>query len=571
MEEQMTYAGFENYAENRWDGYEKEVIKVRKYHETVISEWKEMKAAGKERAWLRKMCREDLYFLLVYVLGRTDMSYMEDRNGERIERPWLFERCSEVQRNPDGYLDIWARDHYKSTIITYAKTIQDILIDPEITVCIYAYNVGLAQKMLKQIKNTFESCGMLKQIFPDILYKDEHQTGWKDSKGDWHKRKWSEEAITVKRKGNPKEATLECSGLVEGQRTGGHYNLLIYDDTVTIDSVRTKEQIRKTTEAFFMSLNTGSSGNFRMRMIGTRYSLYDTYYDILSKGDIKARVYPAYFLEDNELTERPVLYTKTLLDFKRQNSAYGVFETQMLCNPMADISNNFLPEWIEYTDDLSKRMNIDIICDPAGSTKTRSDYTVFWVVGRTEDDEYILIDIVRDKIDLEQKWSTIRALHTQYTRDGRKPRVFYEQVSMQSDLQHFNYRMAEESSYVEMIPVSGKPKLNPQHMMSGVPLKDQRIGALIPLFKMHRVKFYRSGPRYSHFEKREVDMLQQFIDEEFLSYPFSKHDDGLDCMSRIADLETGIMLTKPDKAVIRKPMKASQQMFVESTRGYIPY
>ena len=59
------------------------------------------------------LCKNDLFYLLVYGLKRKD-----------VDNDWLFERCLDVQMSPDGMLDLWSREHYKSTIITYAKAIQ---------------------------------------------------------------------------------------------------------------------------------------------------------------------------------------------------------------------------------------------------------------------------------------------------------------------------------------------------------------------------------------------------------------------------------------------------------------
>ena len=178
---------------------------------------------------LRDLYRTDLYALLRYGCNRAD-----------CDNDWVFDRCREVQRNPDGYLDLWAREHYKSTIITFALTIQDILRNPEITVGIFSHTRPIAKGFLRQIKREFESNVLLKRLFADVLW---------DRPGT-ESPKWSEdEGIIVKRKGNPKEATLEAWGLVDGQPTSKHYKLQVYDDTVTRESVTTPDMIGKVRHA----------------------------------------------------------------------------------------------------------------------------------------------------------------------------------------------------------------------------------------------------------------------------------------------------------------------------------
>jgi len=117
---------------------------------------------------------------------------------------WLYERCREVEAAPDDRLDLWARDHYKSTIITYGGVIQEIIRDPEITVGIFSHIRPASKKFMRQIKQTFEDHDYLKALYHDVLWDKPRQDA----------PKWSEdEGIVVRRRGTPKESNVEAWSL----------------------------------------------------------------------------------------------------------------------------------------------------------------------------------------------------------------------------------------------------------------------------------------------------------------------------------------------------------------------
>ncbi len=125
----------------------------------LFKAWSETESLGPKA--IRQLIEVDRYYLLVKVLKRKDVLH-----------PWLYARCREVEAAPDGYLDIWFREGYKSTIATYAGVIQEVLRDPEITIGIFSHTKPIAKAFLAQIKREFEANETLRALYPEILWED---------------------------------------------------------------------------------------------------------------------------------------------------------------------------------------------------------------------------------------------------------------------------------------------------------------------------------------------------------------------------------------------------------------
>lgn len=330
---------------------------------------------------LRRLYRTDLYALLRYGLNRPD-----------VDRQWLYERCREVQLSPDGHLDLWAREHYKSTIITFAQTIQDILSshgddpDPkwdgrEPTFGIFSFTRPAAKSFLKQIKREFEGNAQLKELFPDVLYENPQKEA----------PKWSEdEGIIVKRKTNPKESTVEAWGMVDGQPTGKHFFGRIYDDVVTRESVTTADMVKKTTESWELSINLGSDGGFE-RYIGTRYSDLDSYSVMMERGAVIPRIYAA--TDNGHADGSPVFLSDDALNGKRVRMGPYTFACQMLQNPVPDDNAFCRRDWFKRykLGDHPKTLNIYGASDFA-VTENDGDYTELGIGGFDAGEDLWLLD-----------------------------------------------------------------------------------------------------------------------------------------------------------------------------------
>lgn len=460
--------------------------------EETLAFYEEAVATGGVEA-ARWLARNDRFFLLGCVLGRADV----------LERDWCFRRCREVEAEPDGMLDLWSRFHYKSTIITFAGSVQEILRNPDVTIGILSYNKPIAHKFVDQIRRALES-PELTRLFPDVLWERPPRQNWSTQGG-----------IIVKRRSNPKEPTLSGSGLVDGQPIGAHYALRIYDDVVVPASVSTPEQIQKTTSAWELSLALGTDDGGRAWYAGTRYHVNDTYAEIIKRGSLKERRRVCMDEAGN-----PLMMDRAALDRLRSDMGAYTWGAQMMQNPVGAGVCAFREEWLCYYDTPPRReeMNVYVFVDGANSKKRNADYTTMWTVGYCADGNRYVLDIVHDRMNLSERTEALFRIQRAF----RPELTFWEQVGAMSDVQHVQLEQDRRGWHFRIVPLP-----------HGAP-KDQRIRSLQPEFEQGRIWLPRRL-RKVRVDGSVHDPVGEFVEDEYKTYPIVTHDDMLDPLADMND------------------------------------
>lgn len=498
----------------------------------------------------------DRYFLITGLLNRVDAIH-----------PWIYERAREVEADPDGYLDLWARFHYKSTLNTFAGAIQEAMIDPEIRICIFSNNTKTARPFLKQIKEELETNETLKRTYPDVLY----------DRPRLQSPMWSlENGLTVRRTGNPREATFEAHGLIDALPTGKHFPLLLYDDIITERNVTNPEQIRKASERTELSFPCGDGERTRKRFSGTRYHFADSYGHLIEHDIATPRLHPA--THDGTLDGDPVFMSPAAWD-KAKKEMRTVVAAQMLQNPVAGQENTFYTRWLVPYWVRPPMLNVYILGDPSKGKSSSSDRTALAVIGIDTLGKKYLLDGYCHRMQLSERWQRLRELHKKWSGmpGVQSVEVGYERYGMQSDQEHFEHCMRLERYRFELKELNWTGD-------AGRESKAHRVERLEPDFRgglflvpakvwhpnvqghvarwhleegddeihytAHRAPHQiesRTKASGEHWRLMEpirridedgsiYDLVRVFF-EEFRFFPFSPRDDLVDAMSRIYDME----------------------------------
>lgn len=475
----------------------------------------------------------DLFYLARYILSTSNPHWLV--NGKQAldhELPFWFCRELEDDANEADTLFLLSREHLKSTLSTFAKTIQLNIRTPNRTVALVSDTLGLSRSFLRQIGVEYETNPKLPEFWPEVCY----ELPKKDSK------RWSvgiaQPGLLLMRDSNQKEVTVTPVGLDTAPETGPHYDVMRYDDIVTRRNTTSPKLMEKTRNNLKASYSLGKDGGYST-YVGTTYHPLDAYSEMLNDEDrpeIREIRIPCY-KKGAQGEQVPTYYSLDYLEKKERDCGKSEFATQWLLDTRLGLLDRMEEEWIRYynpyqdvgrgpktlREHLANEGLTWMVVDGAGGEKKyTTDYTVIQIWSTQRDESIVLLDAIRDRLNPSER---IRAAMDLYQKWGqyRFQRCHWEAYGMDADIFWLQELQTKESNYFDVVQVAG-------HREG----KKERIeGRCLPAFRERKIVLPDSLPiTCKYLGGLEMDYVQHFVGIA-LAYPHVRNDDDLDCMSRM--------------------------------------
>jgi len=242
---------------------------------------------------------------------------------------FLQNRFSPLKTHPDTekkYLLLWPRGHGKTTsIILYVLWL--IGNHPNIHINIISKTATLAESILTAIMTYIETDQKYIDIFGHLKPAQP--------------RKWTGQQLIVDRGEISKNPTVKATGLM-GPITGGRNDLIICDDIIDEENVRTRLQVEKVSTWFNKVLYPTLYPWGGIIVIGTRWSYADIYAELLEKWlfDIK----PAIQKDGSVLW--PEYWPLSRLEERRKEIGTIIFNCQYQNDPTGMEGSLLKAEWL---------------------------------------------------------------------------------------------------------------------------------------------------------------------------------------------------------------------------------
>jgi predicted phage terminase large subunit-like protein len=373
------------------------------------------------------------------------------------------------------FLLLWPRGHAKTECTTINYVTWLVGCYPDVHINIVTKTASLAEEILTAIITRFESDDRYIDIFGELKPKDP--------------KKWTSYELIVKRREISKNATIKATGLL-GPITGGRSDLIVCDDIIDEENVRTPLQVEKARLWFNKVLYPTLYPWGGIIVVGTRWSYADLYNDLLAtwphdvKQALNTRNEPLW----------PEYWTKEKLEDRRTQVGSIIFNCQYQNDPTGMEGDLLKSEWLHEWATPPCSVNLKYAgIDPAlgeGDLQSVATLSVDKQTGQA-----YLEDVYAERTSFPEFLKKIQHLHVIH--DYAK--IFIEANAFQKVLTFLQ-------------ELSGLPMVTSQTVKN----KEERF-----------------IPMSSHFESKRIlvnpllNMRSEFW-MEWVQFPRGQHDDALD-------------------------------------------
>ena len=479
-----------------------------RFSEEETADYLQLKSTEAKRIFVREYFRRN-FDAFVYMLGYRDLGKFH------IEQLKLLQSQRFLESHPIRKLWLWSRGFFKTSLITEAHTLWLIVNNPDIRILIVSFSLEVAKKPLAAIRNQFLGNEDFRFFFREFCPKAN-----KDGKIEFG----TSEAFTVpNRTKGLKEPTLMCAG-VGTNITGLHFDWMKIDDLVNRESVSNETQIQSSKDYYSLLRPIFDNPTIpREDVIGTIYHFNDLHNSLRKNAEFQQSFIP---VEENGSFAFPERIPKEAFEQLCRDPSMNPHDvqSQYYLNPIDPAQRKFKDEWVKFYDILPNGLSEYLLCDPASSKKKTSDFTVIERWGVDSEDNFYLLDGIRDKLGANERVSLYVGMAKQCKRlKGAK----YEVIGgRHGDLENIHIKFIESR-----LPTT--PKETKATTASKIDRVEQRLTG-----QFHAGKIYlpRTLRKVYKFDGRDYDFVQEYL-LEYRQFPFSEHDDILDCHSQLFDGE----------------------------------
>lgn len=250
----------------------------------------------------------------------------------------------------------------------------------------------------------------------------------------------------------------------------------------------------------------------------------------------------------------PARLSRAILDQTALDMSEANYAGQYLQEPVPLGSGEFKEAWMQFYQAggvKPKEMNLVILVDAAGGEelnkkkKKTSDWTVMIVIGLAPDNNYYVLDMIRDRLNPTERIDTLFMLHRKWNElTGKSPKVGYEKYGMMTDTHYIKEKQRKEGYNFPIIELGGRT------------MKEERIRRLIP--DMQNIRWYYPATMpYIDVEGRKFDLIIE-MKGEMASFPRARWDDIIDAKSRIYEQELYMVFPKKRATMLGKALAARE-------------